>query len=84
MQRRPYEKWAAYGQAKSANVQFAFHPGGIRTPLQRDLTMEEQVAMGWYDAQGYLNPVFKTVEQGAATSVWCATSPQLAVKGGVY
>jgi hypothetical protein len=26
----------------------------------------------------------KTVEQGAATSVWCATSPQLESMGGVY
>ncbi len=26
----------------------------------------------------------KTVEQGAATSVWCATSSQLDGKGGVY
>jgi hypothetical protein len=26
----------------------------------------------------------KTVEQGAATSVWCATSPQLEGMGGVY
>jgi hypothetical protein len=26
----------------------------------------------------------KTVEQGAATSVWCATSPQLDGMGGVY
>ena len=50
----PYEKWAAYGQAKSANSLFAVqldllgqdagvrafsvHPGGIITPLQRHLT----------------------------------------------
>ena len=27
---------------------------------------------------------FKTVEQGAATTVWCATSPQLEGLGGVY
>jgi hypothetical protein len=27
---------------------------------------------------------FKTIEQGAATTVWCATSPQLAGLGGVY
>jgi len=27
---------------------------------------------------------FKNTEQGAATSVWCATSPQLEGKGGVY
>lgn len=26
----------------------------------------------------------KTVQQGAATSVWCATSPQLDGLGGVY
>ena len=29
-------------------------------------------------------PAFKSPAQGAATSVWCATSPQLAGKGGVY
>jgi hypothetical protein len=27
---------------------------------------------------------FKTIQQGAATSVWCASSPQLAGMGGVY
>ncbi len=98
--RREYNKWKAYGQAKSANAlfavhldslgaphgirAFAVHPGGIVTPLQRHLTQEEQVAMGWFDAEGNVNERFKTVEQGAATSVWCATSPLLAGKGGVY
>ena len=98
--RRDYNKWQAYGQAKSANALFAIHldalgkphgirafavhPGGIATPLQRHLTMEEQVAMGWYDAEGNVNAGFKSVEQGAATSVWCATSPMLDGKGGVY
>ena len=98
--KRDYNKWQAYGQAKSANALFAIHldalgkphgirafavhPGGIATPLQRHLTMEEQVAMGWYDAEGNVNAGFKSVEQGAATSVWCATSPMLDGKGGVY
>ena len=98
--RRDYDKWTAYGQAKSANALFALHldqlgapfgvrafslhPGGIKTPLQRYLTMEEQIAMGWYKPDGSLIDIFKTVEQGAATSVWCATSPMLADKGGVY
>jgi len=98
--RRDYNKWTAYGQAKSANAlfavhldslgaphgirAFAVHPGGIVTPLQRHLSREEQVAMGWFDAEGNVNSRFKTVEQGAATSVWCATSPLLADKGGVY
>ncbi len=61
--RRPYDKWEAYGQAKTANALFAVGydrhygrhgiranavmPGGIMTPLQRHLTHEEMVAMGW-------------------------------------
>ena len=97
---REYDKWLAYGQAKSANALFALHldtlgaasgvrafsvhPGGIRTPLQRHLTMEEQTAMGWYDEEGNLNPAFKSVEEGASTSVWCAVSPLLRGMGGVY
>lgn len=52
-----YDKWMAYGQAKTANVlfaveldrigqdagvrAFALHPGGIMTPLQRHLSQEE-------------------------------------------
>ena len=97
---RVYDKWTAYGQAKSANALFALeldrlgqdagvrafsvHPGGIITPLQRHLTMDEQVKMGWYDKDGNLNPIFKTTEQGAATSIWCAVSPLLDGEGGVY
>ena len=40
--------------------------------------------MGWMDADGNVNELFKTPEQGAATSVWAATSPQLDGMGGVY
>jgi NAD(P)-dependent dehydrogenase (short-subunit alcohol dehydrogenase family) len=97
-----YDKWAAYGQAKTANVlfavhldalarhagvrAFALHPGGILTPLQRHLPRQEMVAAGWIDEDGNpLNPTgFKTPEQGAATQVWAATSPQLDGLGGVY
>ncbi|MEV0739434.1 SDR family NAD(P)-dependent oxidoreductase [Streptomyces sp. NPDC050549] len=97
-----YDKWEAYGQAKTANVLFAvhldrlaagrdvrafsLHPGGIITPLQRHLPKAEMVERGWIDEQGnVLNPAgFKTPEQGAATEVWAATSPQLADMGGVY
>lgn len=97
---RPYDKWKAYGQAKTANAlfaveldrraqadgvrAFAVHPGGIMTPLQRYLPREEMIAAGWMDADGNVNERFKTTEQGAATSVWCATSPQLDGKGGLY
>ncbi len=99
-ERRAYEKWAAYGQAKSANAlfavqldaigkpfgirAFAVHPGGIKTPLQRHLTMDEQIAMGWYKPDGSLIDLFKSVEAGAATSIWCAVSPLLEGEGGVY
>jgi NAD(P)-dependent dehydrogenase (short-subunit alcohol dehydrogenase family) len=95
-----YDKWVAYGQAKSANVlfavhldaigalhgvrAFALHPGGIMTPLQRHLTTDEMVAMGWIDEAGTPLARFKSVEQGAATTVWTATSAQLDGLGGVY
>lgn len=97
---RDYDKWLAYGQAKSANALFALHldrlgaahgvrafavhPGGIVTPLQRHLTMDEQKAMGWFDEHGTVHPMFKSPAEGAATSVWCATSPLLDGMGGVY
>ncbi|HEX9086823.1 MAG TPA: SDR family NAD(P)-dependent oxidoreductase [Arthrobacter sp.] len=95
-----YDKWRAYGQAKTANslfaVQldrlgrdfgvraFAVHPGGIMTELQRHLPREEMIAAGWMDEAGKIDPRFKTPAQGAATSVWAATSPALEGMGGVY
>ncbi len=54
------------------------------TELQRDLSQEEMRAMGWIDAEGRVNQIFKTVAGGASTSVWCATSPLLSEGGGVY
>ncbi|MFT4121436.1 SDR family NAD(P)-dependent oxidoreductase [Bradyrhizobium sp.] len=95
-----YDKWVAYGQSKTANALFAVeldrlgrekgvrafsvHPGSIATPLQRHLTVEEMVAAGWIDAEG--NPLIplKSPEQGAATAVWVATTPQLEGFGGLY
>ncbi len=95
-----YDKWQAYGQAKTANslfaVQldalgqdagvraFAAHPGGIMTPLQRHLAREEMIASGWMDEDGTVNERFKTPEQGASTSTWAATNPRLHGMGGVY
>lgn len=84
-----YDKWKAYGQSKSATALFAVgldkrgykygirafsvQPGGVNTNLSRFLRDEER-GRGEY----------KTPEQGAATSVWCAASPLLEGKGGVY
>lgn len=97
-QRRPYDKWIAYGQSKTANALFAValdergaahgvrafsvHPGAILTELMRSMTEEERrAAKAAAETTGTL---IKSAEQGAATSVWCATSPQLEGMGGVY
>lgn len=103
-ERRDYEPWVAYGQAKTANALFAValdaigqssgvrafsvHPGGIVTDLVRHMSTEQLEASQVIDKDG--KPIIdpennkKTPQQGAATSVWCATSPQLNGMGGVY
>ncbi|MDO8251784.1 MAG: oxidoreductase [Rhodoferax sp.] len=97
---RDYNKWKAYGQAKSANALFALglhlkyaaqgitanavHPGGIMTGLQKFLPKEEMQAMGWFKEDGTVVDIFKSPAQGAATSVWAATAPALKGHGGMY
>ena len=97
-ERRPYDKWIAYGQSKTANALFAValdvrgaphrirafsaHPGAVITELLRSMDADEQRAV--IDRAGKMAGGFKTTEQGAATSVWCATSAQLDGMGGVY
>ena len=97
---RPYDKWESYGQAKTANALFAVGftqrfkdqgvfanavmPGGIMTPLQRHLPLEEQKAMGWIDDDGKVRDGFKTTQQGASTSVWAAVGDELEGVGGLY
>src|ERR1700694_2393644 len=93
---RPYDPGLAYGQSKTANVLFAVgatrlwaadsitanavHPGAIAaTNLSRYMSPEalaETRSSGMY--------AFKTIEQGAATSVLVATSPRLEGIGGLY
>ena len=67
---------------------FSVHPGGVITDLIRYMSNEEVRAYGVLDDHGrpIIDPArnMKTPEQGAATSVWCATSPQLEGLGGVY
>jgi NAD(P)-dependent dehydrogenase (short-subunit alcohol dehydrogenase family) len=94
--RRPYDPALAYGQSKTANALFAVeadrrwsgdgirvnavHPGAIMaTGLARHYdpaTLEELRTSGLYE--------YKTVEQGAATSVLAAASPLLDGVGGRY
>ncbi|MGW6737846.1 hypothetical protein [Streptomyces sp. NPDC055013] len=66
---------------------FAVHPGTIiETGLAKHVSADVVRAAGVLDDHG--RPVrdpsrqLKTLEQGAATGVWCATSPQLTAVGG--
>lgn len=67
---------------------FAVHPGSIMTNLAQN-TDREVLRRGGFlddDYQPIIDPSrgLKTPEQGAATQVWCATSPQLDGLGGLY
>lgn len=67
---------------------FSVHPGGVITDLIRYMSTDEVRASSMLDEHGrpIIDPArnMKTPEQGAATSVWCATSRQLEGVGGVY
>jgi len=96
---RDYDKWQAYGESKTANAlfsvgldtrlkdkgvrAFAVHPGVIMTELSRHMDESDYNVLSERSPAGE-ELVFKSVEQGAATSVWAATSPQLADQGGIY
>jgi NAD(P)-dependent dehydrogenase (short-subunit alcohol dehydrogenase family) len=95
-ERRPYDKWLAYGQSKTANVLFAvgleqrlgargvhanaLHPGGILTELGRHLQSEDLQFLQTRNR----GMKFKSVEAGAATSVFAAVAPELEGRGGLY
>jgi NAD(P)-dependent dehydrogenase (short-subunit alcohol dehydrogenase family) len=86
---RPYDALAAYGQSKTADILLAveaqrrwsgdgitanaLHPGAIATNLQ-------QHTGGLRTPEPYR----KTIEQGAATSVFLAASPLIEGVGGRY
>lgn len=76
--------------AKAFNVRaYSLHPGSIAgTELGREASLELFQKMGFLDENGNLLPEvaasLKTIPQGAATTVWCATSPLLNNLGGVY
>lgn len=77
-------------RAKAYNVRaYSLHPGAIGgTELAREASLELFQQMGFCDAAGNILPEvaasLKTIPQGAATTVWCATSPLLNHIGGVY
>jgi NAD(P)-dependent dehydrogenase (short-subunit alcohol dehydrogenase family) len=68
---------------------YSVHPGSIAgTELGREAPLELFIKMGFCDDQGNMLPEIsaslKTIPQGASTTIWCATSPQLNDIGGVY
>jgi NAD(P)-dependent dehydrogenase (short-subunit alcohol dehydrogenase family) len=77
-------------RARSLNVRsYAVHPGSIHgTELGREASLELFQQMGFCDEEGNMKPEIiaslKTIPQGAATTVWAATSPLLNNMGGVY
>ena len=97
-ERRSYDPQIAYAQSKTANSLFAVeatrlwaadgivanavNPGGVATGLQRNFTTQQKESLDAAEAAGVF--AYKTVEQGAATSVVAAVAPEFARTGGHY
>ncbi len=96
--RRPYDPQAAYAQSKTANSLFAVeasrrwatdgivvnavNPGGVSTGLQRDFTQQQKDYLAEAETSGVF--AYKTVQQGAATTLVAAVAPEFAHTGGHY
>lgn len=76
--------------SKEFNVRsYALCPGAVgETELGREAPLDLFQKLGYVDSEGNLLPEvkasLKTIPQGAATTVWCATNPLLNDLGGVY
>jgi len=91
----PYEAWRAYGNSKMMNSMVARYwnekyfesgitavccsPGGIMTGLQ--VNVERWISFKWLLVRSFF---FKSIEQGAATTVYCATHPDILNHGGKH
>jgi NAD(P)-dependent dehydrogenase (short-subunit alcohol dehydrogenase family) len=97
-ERRDYDPQAAYAQSKTATSLFAVeatrrwgadgivanavNPGGVATGLQRHFTQKQQDYLVEAEAAGVFT--YKTVQQGAATTLVAAVAPEFAHSGGHY
>ena len=95
--KRGYNPQIAYAQSKTANVHMALelerrfgsrglhstsvHPGEARTELLRQLPLEAQKQL---EQQWNLDRLYKSTQQGAATTVWAAVGKEWEGKGGKY
>jgi len=91
----PYEAWRAYGNSKMMNSMVVRYynekfscsgitavccsPGAIMTGLQ--VNVESWIWFKWLLARPFL---FKSIEQGAATTVYCATNLDVMNHGGEH
>ncbi len=98
--RRGYDTFAAYGQAKSANIlmtvelhrrlgadgitALAVHPGTCATNLGRYMDRATAKKLFAMSTTTFAPENMKSVAQAAATSVWAATAASLAGHGGAY
>lgn len=96
--RRDYDPQIAYAQSKTANSLFAVeatrlwssdgivantvNPGGVATGLQRHFTAQQKASLEAAEAAGVF--AYKTVGQGAATTIVAAIRPEFARTGGHY
>jgi len=90
---------AAYAESKTANILFAQEatrrwaaegifanavlPGSALTGLQRFHGEALKRRIGFIREDGSIDPMVKSAAQAAATSVWAATAPELAGRGGL-
>lgn len=96
--RRDYDPQIAYAQSKTADSLFAVeatrrwssdavyanavNPGGIATGLQRNFTERQRASLDAAEAAGAFT--YKSVAQGAATTLVAAVRPEFARTGGHY
>ena len=94
-EKEEYSGWKAYSRSKYCNILFtkelakrlekdgitvnAVHPGGVRTEIA-------EKNANWYTKLGWtiMKPFMITVEKGAATSIYLASSPDISDKTGHY
>ena len=96
--RRAYDPQIAYAQSKTANSLFAVeatlrwqadgitanavNPGGVATGLQRNFSPAQRESLDAAEAAGIFT--YKTIGQGAATTLVAAIAPEFEGVGGRY
>jgi NAD(P)-dependent dehydrogenase (short-subunit alcohol dehydrogenase family) len=97
-ERRAYDPQIAYAQSKTANSLFAVeatrlwgdegivanavNPGGVKTGLQRNFSQWQRDSLDAAEASGVFT--YKTIGQGAATTLTAAVAPEFEQTGGHY